>query len=223
MTTAMSDPATDPHRPDEAAHHGGPTLPDLNIRALGRKAREHQLSANALLAVGAGLAVLASALLLWGGIVEGPLRAPLLLLAAALMPARLLVNRLSAVTLADGVSGSTNSSLRRWLHLGEAALLIAAGGFCAFGSRQDLGAVLGLAAAGLALAGGLRGSARPGFIYGLDPSLVLGATAAVSAFEPIWGWRGQSFLIGLTVIGAVLIVQLLNRRPAASSPPAGSV
>ena len=209
----MSDPAMEPERPSVGEA--------LDIRNLGRKARAHQISANALLGLGSGLAVFASALLLWGGIVEGPARVALLLLAAAIMPARLLVNRLSAVTLADGVSGSTSSALRRWLHLGEGSLLIAAGGFSAFGSGHDMGAVLGLGCAGMALLGGLRGPARQGFLYGLYPSLVLGAAAAVSAFEPLWGWRGQSVLVGLNVIGVVLIVQLLRRRPGASRPTAG--
>jgi hypothetical protein len=187
----------------------------LDIRALGRKARAHQISANALLGLGTGLAVFAAALLLWGGIVEGAVRAALLLLAAAIMPARLLVNRLSAVTLADGFAGATNSAVRRWLHHGEGALLIAAGGFSAFGSGHDLGAPLGLAGAALAMLAGLRGPTRTGFLYGLYPSLVLGATAVIAAFEPLWGWRGQSFLIGLSGIAAVLVVQLLRPRPGA--------
>ena len=103
----MSDPAMEPERPGVGEA--------LDIRALGRKARAHQISANALLGLGSGLAVFAAALLLWGGIVEGPVRAVLLLLAAAVMPARLLVNRLSAVTLSDGFAGATNSAARRWL------------------------------------------------------------------------------------------------------------
>jgi len=203
----MSDPAMEPERPGVGEA--------LDIRALGRKARAHQISANALLGLGSGLAVFAAALLLWGGIVEGPVRAVLLLLAAAVMPARLTVNRLSAVTLADGVVGATNSSTRRWLHHGEGALLMAAGGFCAFGSGRDIGAPLGLACATLAMLSGLRGPTRTTFLYGLYPSLILGATAVVAAFEPLWGWRGQSLLIGLSAIAAVLIVQLLRPRPGA--------
>jgi len=211
----MSDPVVEPERASVGEA--------LDIRALGRRARAHQISANAPLGLGMGLAVFAAALLLWGGIVEGPVRAALLLLAAAIMPMRLLVNRLSAVTLSDGVSGSTSSALRRWLHLGEASLLMAAGGFSAFGSGHDMGAVLGLACAGMALLGGLRGPARQGFIYGLYPSLVLGFTAVVAAFETLLGWRGQSFLIGLNVIGVVLIVQILRRRPGVSRPTSDPV
>jgi hypothetical protein len=184
----------------------------LDIRALGRKARAHQISGNALLGLGSGLAVFSSALLLWAGIVEGPVRAVLLLLSAAIMPARLLINRLSAVTLADGVAGSTNSAVRRWLHHGEAAAMVAAGGFCAFGSGHDMGAVLGLLCAALVMLSALRGPLRTAFLYSVYPRLILAFTAAVAAFEPLWGWRGQSFLVGLSAILAVLIVQLLRRR-----------
>ncbi len=207
--------------PDTTPQPSSPSVGEaLDIRTLGRKARAHQISANALLGLGAGLAVFASALLLWGGIVEGPVRVVLLLLAAALMPVRLLVNRLSAVTLADGVAGSPSSAVRRWLHHGEAALMIAAGGFNAFGSGSNVGGLLGLVCAAIVMLAGLRGPTRTGFLYGLYPSLILGFTAAVAAFEPLWGWRGQSFLVGLSVIAAVLTVQLLRRRPAAWRPPA---
>jgi hypothetical protein len=154
--------------------------------------------------------VFAAALLLWAGIVTGPARAILLLVGAALTPVRLLVNRLSALTLADGVAGSVNSTLRRWMGHGEAAGLLLAGGFCAFGSGQDMGAILGGICAGLLVLAGLRGPAP--YWLGLYPTLLLGATAAVAAFEPAWGWRGQSFLVGLSVIAAVLTVHVLQRR-----------
>src|ERR1700749_4573406 len=101
---------------DPAGPHAGETL---DIRTLGRKARENQISANALMGVGMGLAVLAAALLLWAGIVTGPVRVALLLIAAALTPIRFLLSRLSALTAADGVAGSVNSTLRRWLSHGE--------------------------------------------------------------------------------------------------------
>ena len=185
----------------------------LDLRALGRKAREHQISSHALLAVGLGLAVFASALLLWAGIVEGPARTVLLIVAACIAPVRLLVNRLGAVTLADGIEGAVNSTLRRWLSHWEAAGLLMAGGLCAFGSGHDMGAVMGLVCAGLLLAAGLRGHTRsyPLRIY---PTSMLAATAVIAAFEPGWGWRGQTFLVGLSVIAVVLVVQVL--RPGAA-------
>ena len=181
---------------------GGETL---GIRSLGRKARYYQISSNALMGVGLGLAVLAAALLLWAGIVTGPVRVALLLIAAALTPA-------------DGVAGVTNSTVRRWLGHGEAAGLLLAGGFCAFGSGHDMGPVVGGICAGLLLLAGFRGPAP--YWLGLYPTLLLGATAVAAAFEPAWNWRGQSFLVGLSVIAAVLTVHVLQPR-AASRPRTG--
>ncbi len=189
----------------------GPTVGEsLDIRSLGRKARESQISGNALMGVAVGLAVLAAALLLWGGIVTGAVRIALLLIAAAIMPLRLTANRLSGVTLADGVTGSTNSTVRRWLSHGEAALLMLAAGFSAFGSGHDMGPVLGGLCAGLIVLAGLAGP-RPGYFRGLYPTLLLAATTIASAFEGAWGWRGQTFLVGLNAIAAVLAVQVVRR------------
>jgi hypothetical protein len=206
MSEAMSDPASP--RAGES----------LDIRTLGRKARENQISGNALMGAGLGLTVFAAALLLWAGIVTGPTRAALLLIAAAITPVRLVVSRLSALTLADGFAGTTNSTFRRWLGYGEAAGLLLAGGFCAFGSGHDLGPVLGGVCAGLFVLAGLRGPAP--YLLGLYPTLLLGATAVVAAFEPAWGWRGQSFLVGLSVIAVVLTVHALQPR-GASRPRTG--
>jgi len=41
---------------------------------------------------------------------------------------------------------------------------------------------------------------------------MLAATAIVAVFEPAWGWRGQTFLVGLNVIAVGLIVQVLRPR-----------
>jgi hypothetical protein len=211
----MSETMPDPTGPDVGG--GAPLNPlagePLNIRSLGRKAREHQISGAALMGVGLGLAVFAAALLLWAGIVTGPVRVALLLLAAALTPVRFLLSRLSALTPADGVAGAVNSRLRRWLSHGEAAGLLLAGGFCAFGSGRDLAPVLGGLCAGLVALAGLRGPAP--YLLGLYPTLMLGAVAVVAAFEPAWGWRGQSFTVGLSVIALVLTVHVLQPRGGA--------
>ena len=210
----MSETMPDPASPELGTPLGAEPL---DIRSLGRKARDNQISGNALMGVGLGLAVLAAALLLWAGIVTGPVRVALLLTAAALTPVRFLTSRLSALTHADGFAGATNSTLRRWMSHGEAAGLLLAGGFCAFGSGHDMGPVMGGVCAVLLLLAGLR---RPGhYLLGLYPTLLLGATAVVAAFEPAWGWRGQSFLVGLSVIAVVLTVHLLRRR-AVSRPQA---
>lgn len=189
-----------------------PAGPHLDLRSLGRKARQNQISGNALMGAGLGLTVLAAALLLWAGIVTGPVRMALLLAAAALTPVRFLLSRLSALTFADGVAGSTNSTLRRWISHGEAAGLLLAGGFSAFGSGHDMGPVLGGICAALLVLAGLRGPAP--YLLSLYPTLLLGATAVVAAFEPAWNWRGQSFLVGLNVIAVVLSVHVLRPRTA---------
>ena len=190
----------------------------LDIRTLGRKARENQISGNALMGVGLGLAVFAGALLLWAGIVTGPVRAALLLIAAAITPLRFLISRLAGLTLADGVAGAINSRFRRWLSHGEAGGLLLAGGFCAFGSGHDMGPILGGVCAGLLALAGFRGPAP--YPLGLYPTLMLGATAVVAAFEPAWKWRGESFLVGLSAIAVVLTVHVLQPR-AASRPRTG--
>jgi hypothetical protein len=216
----MSETMPDPTGPDLS----GTTTPNplagetLGIRSLGRKARQNQISGNALMGVGLGLAVLAAVLLLWAGIVTGPVRVALLLIAAALTPLRFVISRVSALTLPDGVVGSINSTARRWLSHGEAAGLLLAGGFCAFGSGHDMGPVLGGICAGILILAGLRGPAP--YWLSLYPTLLLGATAVVAAFEPAWGWRGQSFLVGLSVIAAVLTVHVLRPR-GASRPRTG--
>lgn len=184
----------------------------LDVRTLGRKARDNQISGNALMAVALGLAVFAAAVLLWAGIVQGPVRVALLLIAAVILPVRILATQLSAVTLADGVEGATNSTVRRWLNHWEAAGLLLAGGLCAFGSGHDMGAVMGAICAALLLLAEWRGPTRAGFLLRLYPTSMLALTAVVSVFEPWWGWRGQTFLVGLNVIAVVLIVQVLRRR-----------
>lgn len=198
----------DPDGPDPAPSVGEA----LDIRQLGRKARGHQISGNALMSVGLGLAVFGAALLLWAGIIEGPVRAALLLAAAAIAPVRLMVNRLSAVTMADGIDAPVNSTLRRWLSHWEAAGLLLAGGLCAFGSGHDMGAVMGAFCAGLLLLAGLRGPVKSGYLLGLYPTSLLAVTAVIAAFEPAWGWRGQTFLVGLSVIALVLAVQVVRPR-----------
>jgi hypothetical protein len=184
----------------------------LDLKTLGRHARRAQLSGNVLIAVGLSLAVGSFALLLWAGIVSGAPRVVLLLLAAALMPARLLVNRLSGLTLSDGIGGSTNSLARRWLGHWEAAGLMLAAGLNIFGSHHDTGPLFGLAAGALLLLARMR-HRRPMRLY---PTLILAFACVVSAFEPLWGWRGETLMIGLSAICLVLVWQAV--RPAAAEP-----
>jgi len=204
MSNAMPDPVS-------------ATREALDLKTLGRQARKAQLSGNALIAVGLSLAVLSAALLLWAGITTGAAKSVVLVLAALLMPLRLLANRLSAVTRADGIGASTNSLTRRWLGHWEAAGLMAASGLCLFGEHQDLGLILGLAAGGLLLLARLRTrGARPIRLY---PTLILAGALLLSALESLWGWNGQSLIGGLSVVCVVLAVQAL--RPGAPRQDVG--
>ena len=157
--------------------------------------------------------------LLWAGIVTGWPRVTLLLVAAALMPLRLLVNRLSGVTLSDGIGHATNSLARRWLGHWEAAGMMVAAGMNIFGAHHDTGPLFGLAAGGLLLLARLRHRARHMRLY---PTLVLAGACVVSTFEPFWGWHGQTLMIGLSAICVVLIWQALRSGPAEPAQLDGS-
>jgi hypothetical protein len=200
------------------------TLPDpvsatreaLDLKTLGRHARRAQLSGNVLMAVGLSLAVSSAVLLLWAGLAADWLRVVLLLLAAALIPLRLLVNRLSGLTLSDGIGRATNSMARRWLGHWEAAALMVAAGLNIFDQHHDTGPLYGLAAGGLLLLARLRHRASENMR--LYPTLMLAFTCVVSTFEPLWGWRGQVMMIGLSAICVVLIWQAVRLAVVAPAP-----
>ncbi len=204
MSEALSDPPAAP-RP-----HRTPSL-----RALAWRARQAQLSGNALLGAGVALSVLAAAMLLWSGIVTGAPRVVLLLLAAGGIRLRLLATRLSGMVPADGVAEPPPSGpLRRWMSLWETAALLLAAGMAAYGSGSRIGPMVGGAAGGLLLLVGLRRRAADGapLVIRPHPTTLLAVACLVAAFEPLWGWRGQSLVIGAGAIAAVLAVQLA--RPA---------
>jgi hypothetical protein len=192
----------------------------LDLKTLGRQARQAQLSGNALIAVGLSLAVMSAVLLLWAGSVTDWPRVVLLLAAAALMPLRLLANRLSGLTLSDGTGAATNSMARRWLGHWEAAALMAAAGFNIFGEHHDSGPLYGLAAGGLLLLARLRHRASE--TMRLYPTLMLAAACVISTFEPLWGWHGGVMMIGLSAICVVLVwqaVRLAVAKPAPADEP----
>jgi hypothetical protein len=191
----------------------------LGLRALARKARAAQLGGNALVAVGLSLTVLAAALLLWAGIVTGAGRVVLLIATAVLIRLRLLAVRLGAVTPADGMNAPPpRRGLVPWLNPIESALLMMAGGLNAFGSGSNIAPILGVIAGVLALlasarrqtAHGVHEPSRP------NPTTLLAITCLISTLAPLWGWRGQTMIIGLCAISVVLAVQTVwAPRPAA--------
>ena len=192
------------------------------LRAVAWRARDARLSGNALLALGVGLTALGSALLLWAGLTHGLVRAALLLISAAAIRGRLLSSRLSAMMPADGLSSSpAPGAARRWLSLWLSAVFMLAAGFSAFGSHLDYGAFAGLVAAALLLLVGLKRRLHHAgqLFWRPHPTTLLALACLAAMAEPLWGWRGQSLVIGLCAIAAVLALQLLlpaGRRRAAA-------
>jgi hypothetical protein len=226
----MSGTATDPQPAAPPATVSAPTVAETaeaagrlargwRLRNLARRARAVQLSGDALVGTGLALTVLTAAVLLWAGIVTGAPRAVLLILTAGLLSLRLMVVRLGSMTPADGLAApAPRNGMVRWLGPVESAVLMAAGGLHAFGSGSDIGPVLGVIAGALVLLVSRRRRTphaapeptKP------PPTSLLAVTCLVATLDPLWGWRGQTLLIGLCVISAVLIVQALRAPPPAA-------
>jgi len=220
MSEAAKTPAETPAPTiAETTAAAGQLARGYNIRNLARGAREVQLGGHALLGAGVGLTALAAAVLLWGGIVTGAPRVALLLLAAVLLSLRLMVVRLGAMTPADGLAApAPRGGMARWLGPIESAILLLAGGLSPFGSGSDISPLLGALAAVLLLVACFRRRSdrsvtepsRP------HPTTLLAIACLAAMVEPLWGWRGQTVIIGLCVISVVLTVQVLRApRPAA--------
>lgn len=184
----------------------------MRLRNLARRARKLQLSGSVLVGVGVGLTALAAAVLLWTGIITGAPRAVFLVAAAGLLSLRLTTVRLGAMTPADGMDApAPRNGMLRWLTPIESAVLLLAAGLHAFGSGSDISPLIGAVAAVLLLAACIRRRAghavsepsRP------HPSTLLVVACLAAVFEPLWGWRGQTMIIGLCVISAVLLVQVV--------------
>lgn len=178
--------------------------------------REEKVGGPALLSVSWSLCVLIAALLLWGGITMGALRGVLLALAAAAMPLRRLASRLAAMAPMDGLSAAPlPGGVRRWGELAQICTIALAAGFCTFGSGSLIGPVLGLICAVLALARGWAGRTVRGPFDAAPTEAILAISIAcgVSVIEPLWGWRGQSLVIGLFAIDAMLALRVLVAWP----------
>jgi hypothetical protein len=227
----MSDTATDPPHDVTAPVVAAPTVAETaqaagrlakgwRLRNLARHAREVQLSGNALVGAGLSMTVLAGATLLWSGIATGAARPVVFLLSAGLLSLRLMIVRLGSVTSADGMAAPPpRGGLIRWLTPLETAVLMLAGGLSPFGSGSDIGPVLGLVAAGLVVLVSLRLRTDHALSEPSKPhtTSLLAMTCLAAMFEPLWGGRGQTVLIGLCAISAVLIVQAVRAPRRASA------
>jgi hypothetical protein len=188
-----------------------PPVGAFQLRALARRMRAEKIGAPALLAASMALCVLIAGLLEWGGIVTGLIRAVLMLTAAGAMRLRLLAARLGATAPMDGLDAAPVSSpFRRWGELWQVSVILVAAGLCAYGSGSHFGAPVGGLCAVLVLAAGWLGRESPGVLAPArpDPTTALAVVCLVSAIEPLWGWRGQSLVIGLCLIAAALAWRL---------------
>jgi len=172
-------------------------------------------------ALSVAFAAVGSAMLLWSGAAQGVVRVAALLLAAACIQLRLLCNLLDGMVAVEHGKGSTAGPI--WNELPDRfadVMFLASAGYAA----SYAGATGGIAAGWLASCAALmtahvRELGR-GLGFAADFSgpmakphrmAALTLAVAIAAAEPLWGWRGQSLLIGLAVIAAGAFVTLARR------------
>jgi phosphatidylglycerophosphate synthase len=156
-------------------------------------------------------AALGAAMLLGAGMVEiAALRAALLIGAAACIQLRLVCNLLDGMVAVEHRLRSTSGAI--WNELPDRfsdVVLLAAAGYCAAGGHILFAVELGWACASLALLTAYLREFGRGLGFAADfsgpmakPQRMAALTIAcvVSAFEPLWGWRGQTLTIALAII-----------------------
>ena len=178
-------------------------------------------------AASVGLALVGLALFLIAG-TEPPLapRAGLLLGAAVAIQLRLLCNLIDGLVAVEHGRGSPAGPIWNELPDRFADVAFLAGAGYAAGESGIPGAVeVGWICACLAVITAYVRELGRGFGFPADFSgpfakqqrmATLTVAAIVAAIEPLWGWRGQSLMIGLVVIalGTALTVALRVRRLA---------
>jgi len=173
---------------------------------------EADTSPDLISAASVAVSVLGAALLLWAGATAEPfLRAALFVAAGVCIPLRLLCNLLDGMVAVEYGRGSSAGPIWNELpdRFSDVAVLVGAG-YAVSSSGFGVGAPLGWTCAVLALSTAYVRELGHGLGFPADFSgpfakqqrmLTLTAAAAVSAVEPLWGWRGQSMLIALVIIG----------------------
>jgi phosphatidylglycerophosphate synthase len=172
-------------------------------------------------------AVLGAGLLLWAGAVQAPwLRAALLVGAAAMIQLRLVCNLIDGMVAVEHRRGGAAGPI--WNELPDRfsdVVLLAGAGYGVAASGIAAGVVAGWTCAALALTCAYVRELGRGMGFAVDFSgpmakqhrmAALTAACLVGAIEPLWGWRGQSLMIGLVVIalGAALTVARRTRTLA---------
>ena len=174
------------------------------------------------------IAILGGALLCWTGMLAGPERVICLFLAAVCIQLRLLANMMDGMVAVEHSLGSPYGPIWNELPDRIADLLFLAGaGYGAAAAGHGLGSALGWLCAVLAVLTAYirelgRSLGHPADFRGpmAKPHRMFALTVAcvVAMFEPLWGWRGQTFMIALAIIaiGAILTAgrrtALLARR-----------
>jgi phosphatidylglycerophosphate synthase len=210
-------------------------------KALAQALDRGHASPDMISAASVAFAVLGGALFMLAGVMEtGPsgtlVRGAALIGAGVCIQLRLLCNLLDGMVAVE--HGRASHAGPIWNELPDRladALFLVGAGYCAYGSGYEAGGWLGWVAAWLAVLTAYvrelgRGLGFPADFSGpmAKPHRMAALTliAAVSAFEPAWGWRGQTVMIGLTVIvlgsaltGARRVRTLSNRlRDKADAP-----
>ncbi|MDP3661216.1 CDP-alcohol phosphatidyltransferase family protein [Phenylobacterium sp.] len=182
-------------------------------QALAAAAARGGASPDLISAASVAFAGLGAALLMLAGINESPLARGLALIgAAACTQLRLLCNLLDGMVAVEHGRGGPSGPI--WNEMPDRiadALLLVGAGYCAYGSKLDMGAWLGWLAACLAILTAYVRELGRGFDFPADFSgpmakphrmAALTITCVISVFEPFWGLHGQCMLIGLVVIAA---------------------
>ena len=156
-------------------------------------------------------AALGAAMLLCAGMTElWPVRAALLVAAAACVQLRLVCNLLDGMVAVEHGRGSSAGAI--WNELPDRfsdVVLLAAAGYCAGGGGIMFAVELGWICAAFALLTSYirelgRGLGCPADFSGpmAKPQRMAALTLAcvVSAIEPLWGWRGQTLTIALAIV-----------------------
>ena len=167
-------------------------------------------------------AALGASFLLWAGTIEAPWpRAALLVGAAAAIQLRLVCNLIDGMVAVEHQRGGTAGPIWNELpdRVSDVALLVGAG-YGAAASGMMLGVEAGWACAALALTAAYVRELGRGMGFAPDfsgpmakPHRMAALTAAcvISAFEPLWGGRGQVLLIALAVISAGAALTVVRR------------
>ena len=195
-------------------------------QGLARLLAEGGAQADTISAASLAFAILGGACLLWGGGDSGWTRAIAFLGAAGCIQLRLLCNLMDGLVAVEHGQGSAAGPI--WNELPDRfadAILLACAGYGAASGHMPGGAELGWGCASLALITAYARELGRGFGFPPDFSgpmakpqrmAALTIAALVSTLEGLWGWHGQTMMIGLGVIGlgTALTLALRVRRLA---------